>query len=140
MSTEKLGISPARRVIGAMLNLGMGVESVYIIVTPGSIAHTLFWPLTNRQTGCALLLMAVYLVPYILYPCCLDEFPKWLRRRYGDERMNGMARGIFGVGSPLVERPWKWVPPVWVRSICVVMLALILAGNLAVITFSAAHR
>lgn len=140
MSTEKLGISRVRRVTGATLNLAVGVCGVRIIVMPGSIAHPLLWPLTNRQTGCALLLIAVYLASYILYPCCLDEFPTWLRRRYGDERMKRMARGIFGVGISVVGRPERWVPPVWVRSACVMMLALILLGNLAIITFTAAHR
>ncbi len=144
MQTYKLGISRDRRVVGAILNLVGYVGGVVAILTsdssPHNPAHPLFSPLTNQQTGCVLLLMAVCMTPYILYPCCLDNFPKWLRRHYGDEHMSHIARGIYGVGGPIVVRPKKWVAPVWVRGLCLVMLALILLGNLAVITFSVAHQ
>ena len=85
------------------MNLAVYVGGFVAFLVPDSVQLNpiqVFFPsLTNLEFGCGLLLMAIYLTPYILYPCCVDHFPSWLCRRYGDEKMSRIARGIYGVES-----------------------------------------
>lgn len=90
-----LGIGGARRVLGVALVLamyGIGIAACY-----GIPQHTAK-PLSRTEIrGLIVLIGAVYGTPYILIPCVLDRFPKWIVQASSVKQLRQMAKWFFGV-------------------------------------------
>jgi len=55
-------------------------------------------PLSKTEVrGLIVLIGAVYGTPYILIPCVLDRFPKWIVQASSVKQLSLMAKWFFGV-------------------------------------------
>lgn len=95
----QLGISMGRRIIGAILVLGMYVVAIVAYVHYRQRAtHGNLLPLDDIEVhGLVALVCAIVVTPHILIPCVMDRFPRWLVDSSTPEKLQKMAKMFFGV-------------------------------------------
>lgn len=97
----RLGISPARRVIGACLVLAMYAVSIVAFLWPHiydrlATANSPLLPSNAPVISLVALGCAVILSPYILLPSMFDRFPRWMYALHAEPELRRMARWFFG--------------------------------------------
>lgn len=73
---------------------GLVNPQIYSLTPPGSSLHV---SAVSRILVIMVPAMALYLSPYILFPCLFDRFPNWLVRHTKPDHLRSMAKSFFGV-------------------------------------------
>ena len=99
--TTSLNIPVFRRVAGATIVVAAYVIGTAALVWPrvfdaSASRDRILFPSEPRAYGLLMLLGAVFLSPYILYPCLRDRFPRWLVRFTKAKHVEIISRQLLG--------------------------------------------
>jgi hypothetical protein len=94
MPQPRLGISGARRVLGVVMVLamyGIGIAACFRMPQHAATANWLESLSTTEIRGLIALVGAIYGTPYILIPCLLDRFPRWIAQTISTKQLRQMV-------------------------------------------------